>query len=562
MLLPSQSRLTACAFFADFGSLAMSRECQPAFNLVRGACAVTRKQSHSNNKCHIAVDFTQRGCRLPEVINNEQTKSRVNIMNQSKAVRLLFTKWASNTGWPRRLDWVEIENVRGWTGQRVEFRSPIVAICGENGSGKSTVLQSAALAYFQHGDQKDWFPSDFFPSTAWDNLEEAKIRYSVRQGNSPSTEGELRKASDRWVGTADRMERPVKYIDMARLQPLTVRTGYFRIAKPSVKEVSANSFDEEAISRISEIMGRHYSGGKFAVTDVDDQRAVSVLATDGTEFSGFHQGAGELTISELLQVDPPKNSLILIDEIETSLHPRAQRRLIRDLANLCRERELQIILTTHSPYVLEELPPEARCYILTTGGKKMIVSGVSPEFAMTKMDDECYPECDIYVEDERAKVLLREILMAHAPDTVSRVQIVPFGASSVGQSLGQMVKQKRFTRPTLVFLDGDLPVSDGVIALPGGDAPERVVFEGLKAKKWSLLPMRTGRDFSAIEDACARAITIGDHHEWVMSAAKTLSLGGDVLWQVFCAAWAVECLSKIEADKIVLPVMEALIEKP
>ena len=43
--------------------------------------------------------------------------------------------------------------------------------------------------------------------------------------------------------------------------------------------------------------------------------------------------------------------------------------------------------------------------------------------------------------------------------------------------------------------------------------------------------MRTGRDFPAIEDACARAMTIESHHEWVMSAAKTLSLGGDVLWQ-------------------------------
>lgn len=482
-------------------------------------------------------------------------------MNQSKSVRLLFTKWASNIGWPKRLEWVEIDGMRGWTGQRVEFRAPIVAVCGENGSGKSTVLQSAALAYYQHGDQRDWFPSDFFPGTVWDKLESAKIRYSVRQGDGPSITGQLRKASDRWVGTADREERAVKYVDMARLQPLTARTGYFRIAKPHVKEVSANSFNEEIVSRISEIMGRRYSGGKFAVTDADTQRPVSVLSSDGNEFSGFHQGAGELTISELLQVEPTKNSLILIDEIETSLHPRAQRRLIRDLANLCRERELQIILTTHSPYVLEELPPEARCYILTTGSKKIIVSGVSPEFAMTKMDDESHPECDLYVEDDRAKTLLREILMVHAPDIVSRVQIISFGAASVGQSLGQMVNQKRFLRPTLVFLDADQPKSEGTILLPGNDAPERVVFEGLKGKRWELLDMRTGRDISVIIDACSRAMTISDHHEWVMSAAKTLSLGGDVLWQTFCAAWSSECLSKMEADKIVLPIMEALTPK-
>lgn len=74
------------------------------------------------------------------------------------------------------------------------------------------------------------------------------------------------------------------------------------------------------------------------------------------EYSGFHQGAGETTITEFLQSDIPKYSLVLIDEIETSLHPRAQRRLIRDLADRCRELDAQVVLTTRSPYVLDELP--------------------------------------------------------------------------------------------------------------------------------------------------------------------------------------------------------------
>ena len=480
-------------------------------------------------------------------------------MNQSKPTRLLFTKWASGTGWPKRLDWVEIDGVRGWSGQRIEFKTPIVAICGENGSGKSTVLQAAALAYYQFGDQKDWFPSDFFPQTPWDQLEGAKLRYSVRQGSGPSVVGEMKKASDRWVGTADRPERSVKYIDMARLQPLTGRTGYFRIAKAGVKELSSKTLTEHVVSRISEIMGRVYNWGKLALTDADEKRPVSVLESAGNSFSGFHQGAGELTVTELLQVEPSKNGLLLIDELETSLHPRAQRRLIRDLADLCRTYELQIILTTHSPYILEELPPEARCYILTTGGNRTIISGVSPEFAMTKMDDELYPECDLYVEDERAKIMLREILMVHAVDVVSRVQIVPFGTANVGQSLGQMVIQKRFPRASLVFLDGDQPLTPGCLLLPGDDAPERVVFEALRLKRWEILDMRLGRDYSAIEDACARAMTIGDHHEWVMSAAKTLSIGGDVLWQTLCAAYASTCLEKHRAAQIVDPILEALI---
>ena len=37
-----------------------------------------------------------------------------------------------------------------------------------------------------------------------------------------------------------------------------------------------------------------------------------------------HQGAGETTVAELLQADLPRNGIVLIDEIESSLHPRAQ----------------------------------------------------------------------------------------------------------------------------------------------------------------------------------------------------------------------------------------------
>jgi hypothetical protein len=35
-------------------------------------------------------------------------------------------------------------------------------------------------------------------------------------------------------------------------------------------------------------------------------------------------------------------------------------------------------------------------------------------------------------------------------------------------------------------------------------------------------------------------------------------LGSDVLWQIVCAAWSSDCLSKLEANKISLPIMEAL----
>lgn len=141
------------------------------------------------------------------------------------------------------------------------------------------------------------------------------------------------------------------------------------------------------------------------------------MGKKGQRYSGFHQGAGETTIMEFLQRDLPKYSLVVIDEIESSLHPRAQRRLMRDLADKCRENELQVILSTHSPSVLEELPLRARAYIMLEPTRgRTIVYGVSPEFAMTKMDELPHYEIDRYVEDDRAGRMLIEILSAHDPD--------------------------------------------------------------------------------------------------------------------------------------------------
>jgi len=288
----------------------------------------------------------------------------------------------------------------------------------------------------------------------------------------------------------------------------------------------------------------------MAVSDIDQTREIPVLSKSGTPYSGYHQGSGETTIAELLKVDLPQYGLILIDEIESSLHPRAQRRVMRDLASVARSRDCQIIISTHSPYILEELPLSARIYILETDDGKEIVNGVSPQFAMTKMDDERHPECELFVEDQKAGVLLSEILSRHAKEIFIRCSIIPYGASNLGIALGHMVASNRFPRPTRIFLDGDQAASEGCVLLPGGDAPERVVFQELRAKGWRNLWTRIGRDISFVSDECARAMTLADHHEWVRSAANQLMCGGDVLWQAMCCEWAELC--KIERIQYII----------
>lgn len=457
----------------------------------------------------------------------------------SDEMRHLETKWAAKSSWPKWLEWVQITNIRGFTGQRIHFDFPIVAIVGENGSGKSTVLQSAACAYRHGGSGRTWFPTEFFPETAWDNAKDVEIQFSYREGvGSTSKIGLIKKPTKRWLRQPSRPTRIVHYIDLERLQPVPTRVGYARIAKTRHIEKSHTEFTEEKLKRISFIMGEDYDYVRIAISSVDDTRTIQVMSKNSNVSSGFHHGMGELTAGEWINRTIEKNSLVIIDEIESSFHVRAQRRLMRDIANIAREKECQFIISTHSPTVLDMLPIYARNYILRIKDDREIVNSVTPQFAMTKMDDEIHEDCEVFVEDERAKTWLTEIVSKHAPDILFRINVIPYGAANLGAALGQLVRNKRLPRPTVVFLDGDQEAKPGCGLLPGNDNPERVVFKRLKDNNWANLPERLGRDFADVSAGANRAMTAPSHKEWIRALSNSLRYDPDNLWQHCCSEWS------------------------
>lgn len=438
---------------------------------------------------------------------------------------------------PQHLDWIEIEGIRGWLGERIEFKFPIVSISGENGVGKSTILQSIAASFQPKSEKRaNYYASSFFPDTAWETISKVVIRGEVKVGANRIAYS-IRRPTERWLGNPERIKRDVVLVDLRRVQPLYSRVGYQKIAASATKEISNRAYSPELLERLKSVVGKKYMTAKMGLTDASVGREVPVVQVGDVIYSGFHQGAGEATIVELLSTDIPKYSIVVIDEVETSLHPRAQRRLIRDLANYAREKHVQIIVTTHSPFIMDELPPEARIHILLTEGKRTVVSGVSSEFALSKMDDERHPELDVYVEDNRAKALVEEIIQAKARDYLLRMDVLAYGSASVGKALGQMKAQNRFKSPTIVMLDGDQDAADGCILIPGGDAPERVVFTALAAKGWPNVASRIDRSHSDVVDAATAAMTLSSHHDWVRHVADKVVIGGDELWRAMCKSF-------------------------
>ncbi|WP_164017863.1 AAA family ATPase [Pyxidicoccus trucidator] len=98
---------------------------------------------------------------------------------------------------------------------------------------------------------------------------------------------------------------------------------------------------------------------------VFDMRGAKGVAPDAA-------GEGTLMVLGLLTalLGPTKPRLVLLDDIELSLHPAAQVRLVEALRAIQkRDPELQIIATSHSPFILNYLDPkEVRMTFLAENG--------------------------------------------------------------------------------------------------------------------------------------------------------------------------------------------------
>ncbi|HSN65798.1 MAG TPA: AAA family ATPase [Fusibacter sp.] len=402
----------------------------------------------------------------------------------------------------------------------------------------------------------------FFPATTWDKVEGVSLGYRVKTGNDTKT-FRISKPEKRWSYPEKRVIRNVYFFDISRTLPLDASVGYAKIAKQAAEEVATEDLSAEFTEKFSYVLGKDYYRARFAVSDIDQGKPVGIVQRSFGEVSQFHQGAGEdatLDLFKVLQTLPEK-SLLVIDEAEASLHPRAQRRLIRFLLWLCRQKRIQIILSTHSPYVIEELPQEARIMLLPWPQGINVVYGVSSEFAMSRIDDNVHPEVVVYVEDNESAVILREVLAARDIETselLSRIAIMPVGPANVVQILGRLGKQGRLPQKSIAFLDADSNESEGCFLLPGNAAPEEDVFRALREKQWLNLSNRFGIGAGSLYGYLEDAMRESNHHRWTTIVGDRVMKIAASVWEILAHEWAREILSDEDHRKIVTIIKDSI----
>jgi predicted ATPase len=195
----------------------------------------------------------------------------------------------------------------------------------------------------------------------------------------------------------------------------------------------------DACREVSNIIGQDYEAVRLIEHSFyGGQLAQSViLKRVGLEYSEAFAGSGETSIVVLVHaiMSASEKSLILLDEPETSIHPKAQQRLQEFLLQQIITRKHQIVISTHSPTIINNLPPEAVkvMYIDPTDNKIRILPRSFPEEAFEVIGSTDAHKLKVYVEDALAKVIIDVYInrfMIHLGNSID-VEVIPGGAGTI-----------------------------------------------------------------------------------------------------------------------------------
>ncbi|MCC1498269.1 ATP-binding protein [Alcanivorax sp. 1008] len=252
------------------------------------------------------------------------------------------------------------------------------------------------------------------------------------------------------------MRREAKRIRKVICQNLSSLTlyGYEKI-------IENRDLSNKEIDAISTILGREYQAARLVrhrLYPGGRGEDISVLFNRGFEYSEAFAGSGEVAIvSAVVKIMAANNeSLILLDEPETSLHPGAQVRFLEFLLKQIKVKKHQIVISTHSPEIVERLPQKAIKVLSENVDKKVVISNeCSPYIAFHRLQKIPTDRIRVVVEDELAAVLVRRAisLLDEGEREVVDVSVVPGGASSILGTYGPVAQHQN--ENVYFFMDGD-----------------------------------------------------------------------------------------------------------
>ena len=273
---------------------------------------------------------------------------------------------------PHFLSEIRLDGIRGFNNLRVVFDYPVSVIAGGNTTGKSTVLFAAACAYKVPGAGiKDFVPSTLFPDYRpklggrEDMRQEVTIEFNYLTLDGPlSMRWRRAKGWNRSFFGRKNASQPARQVYLRTLSnlsnPSEVR-GVLNMSRLKSKP-EETPLTAAQIEFAHQMLPFRYS----EVVDLSSGNKNLLFAAQegGAAYSELHMAAGERAILRLSQeITQLNGALVLIDEVEAGLHPWVQQLLMLHLQQLALRNDLQIVVTSHSPVVLDSVPLNGKIFL-------------------------------------------------------------------------------------------------------------------------------------------------------------------------------------------------------
>jgi AAA15 family ATPase/GTPase len=334
--------------------------------------------------------------------------------------------------------------------------SPVTAILGPNGNGKSTILHAIACVYQPVTNGENHKFSEFFlPNTdaLW-NDSNLEITHSFRDGREVHDNiMTIYEKMARWTPIyARRPKREVYYIGIDKCVPM------IELEKKQAKiNYETNAMEEDVFNTIlqkaSYILNKRYLKYNIHTASGKDFMGVEV---EGLKYSALSMSAGEQKVFHILEkvYNAPKYSMILIDELDLLLHDIAMLLLIKTIHSRAIDKELQIVFTTHRESVINLSPTINIRHIFSTPTKTFCFNETKPD-AINRLTGNQPKPVEIFVEDDLSAAIIRKL--ASQLKGMRFISVQRFGAAinSFTAVAGLLFSNQNIDN-ALFVLDGDI----------------------------------------------------------------------------------------------------------
>ena len=409
---------------------------------------------------------------------------------------------------PHFLSGVHLDGIRGFRNLRVTFDDLVSVIAGGNATGKSTVLFAAACAYRVPGaGVRDYVPSALFPDYrpkhegCSDTRAEVTMDFYYQTSDGPLEMRWRRAKQGKWSrsffrrANAKQPERQMYLRTLSNISnPAEVRgvLSMSRLSTPPESiplTASQIEFAQQMLPfRYAEVL-KLSSGSKNLLFATQE---------GGAKYSELHMAAGERALLRLAQeIAQIEDALVLIDEVEAGLHPWVQQLLMLQLQQLALRNGLQIIVTTHSPVILDSVPRYGRIFLdrdETSG--QVVVREPYRDVVQNALYGRAMEALNLLCEDEAAEGILQGVLDFLIPRDRLQREAIRVGRDTGASEFPMHAEAfRKFgqIQNTVFVLDGDQVGSDieakiqdaakrtvQVLFLPGSSAPEAWVWDKLR----------------------------------------------------------------------------------